>query len=97
MGWSQWPSERAGESRNTWEGVQAQMLVKWRRIGLRHREHAVRVFYLLLLALPFGALALLSLFYFLGVLAVGGAVHVAGVVAAGRRRAEPKEHISGEL
>jgi hypothetical protein len=65
--------------------VQAQMLVKWRRIGLRHREHAVRVFYLLLLALPFAALALLSLFALLGVLAVGGSVYVAGVVATGAR------------
>jgi len=43
------------------------------------------VFYLLLLALPFAALALLSLFAFLGVLAVGGVVQVAGVVAAGAR------------
>jgi hypothetical protein len=85
MGWSQWPSERAGEPRNPWIGVQAQMLVKWRKVGLRHREHAVRVFYLLLLALPFSALALLSLLVFLGVQALGGAVHVAGVVAAGVR------------
>ena len=61
------------------------MLIKWRKIGLRHREHAIRVFYLLLLAIPFGALALLSLLAFLGVLAVGGAVYVAGVVAAGAR------------
>jgi hypothetical protein len=45
----------------------AQMFIKWRRTGLRHREHAVRVFYLLLLALPFSALALLSLLVFLGV------------------------------
>jgi hypothetical protein len=66
-------------------GVQAQMLIKWRRLGLRHREYGVRVFYLLLLALPFAALALLCLFAFLGVLAVAGAVHVAGVVAAGAR------------
>jgi hypothetical protein len=55
-------------------------MLKSRRIGLRHREHAVRVFYLLLIVLPFAALALLSLLVFLGVLAVGGAVHVAGVV-----------------
>lgn len=61
------------------------MLIKWRRIGLRHREHAVRVFYLLVLAIPFGALALLSLTAFLGVLPVAGAVRVAGVVAAGAR------------
>ena len=61
------------------------MLTKWRRIGLRHRERAISVFYLLLLAIPFGALALLSLLAFLGVLAVGGALHVAGVVAAGAR------------
>jgi hypothetical protein len=61
------------------------MLIKWRRSGLRHREHAVRVFYVMLLALPFGALALLSLFALLGVLAVAGAVYVAGVVAAGSR------------
>lgn len=63
----------------------AQMLIKWRRTGLRHREHAVRVFYLLLLALPFAALALLSLFALLGVLAIAGAVYVAGVLAAGAR------------
>lgn len=43
------------------------------------------MFYLLMLALPFGALALLSLLAFLGVLAVAGALHVAGVVAAGAR------------
>ena len=61
------------------------MLVKGRRIGLRHREHAIRVFYLVLLAVPFAALALLSLFALLGVLAAGGAVHVVGVVAAGAR------------
>jgi hypothetical protein len=61
------------------------MVIKWRRIGLRHREHAIRVFYLLLLAIPFGALALLSLFAFLGVLAVAGGVQVAGAVAAGAR------------
>ena len=63
----------------------AQMLIKWRRTGLRHREHAVRVFYLLLLALPFAALALLSLFALLGVLAIAGAVYVAGAMAAGAR------------
>jgi hypothetical protein len=62
-----------------------QMLIKWRRTGLRHREHAVRVFYLLLLALPFAALALLSLFALLGVLAIAGAVYVAGGMAAGAR------------
>ena len=39
------------------------------------------MFYLLLLALPFAALALLSLFALLGVLAVGGAVYVAGARA----------------
>ena len=61
------------------------MLIKWRRIGPRHREHAIRVFYLLLLAIPFGALALLSLVAFLGVLAIAGAVHVAGVVTAAVR------------
>jgi hypothetical protein len=61
------------------------MLIKWRRTGLRHREHVVGVFYLLLLALPFGALALLSLLAFLGVLGVAGAVRVAGVVATGAR------------
>jgi hypothetical protein len=61
------------------------MLIKWRRMGLRHREHAIRVFYLLLLAIPFGALALLSLLAFLGALAVGGTMYVAGVVAAGAR------------
>jgi len=61
------------------------MLIKWRRMGLRHREHAVRVFYLLLLAIPFGALALLSLLAFLGALAVGGTMYVVGVVAAGAR------------
>jgi hypothetical protein len=43
------------------------------------------VFYLLLLALPFAALALLSLVAFLGALAVAGAMHVAGVVATGAR------------
>jgi hypothetical protein len=61
------------------------MLIRWRRTGLRHREYAVRMFYLLLLALPFAALALLSLFALLGVLAVAGGVYVAGVVAAGAR------------
>jgi hypothetical protein len=61
------------------------MLVKWRRIGLRHRDHAARVFYLLLLMLPFGALALLSLLAFLGALAVAGAVHLAGAVAVAAR------------
>jgi hypothetical protein len=61
------------------------MLIKWRRMGLRHREHAIRVFYLLLLAIPFGALALLSLLAFLGALAVGGTMYVAGAVAAGAR------------
>jgi hypothetical protein len=61
------------------------MLIKWRRMGLRHREHAIRVFYLLLLAIPFGALALLSLLAFLGALAVGGTMYVAGVMAAGAR------------
>jgi hypothetical protein len=61
------------------------MPLRWRRIGLRHREHAVRVFYLLLLALPFAALALLSLVAFLGALAVAGAMHVARVVATGAR------------
>jgi hypothetical protein len=54
-------------------------------MGLRHREHAIRVFYLLLLAIPFGALALLSLLAFLGALAVGGTMYVAGAVAAGAR------------
>ena len=39
----------------------------------------------LLLALPFAALALLSLVAFLGALAVAGAMHVAGVVATGAR------------
>ena len=44
------------------------------------------MFYLLLLlALPFAALALLSLFALLGVLAIAGAVYVAGVMAAGAR------------
>ena len=43
------------------------------------------MFYLLLLAIPFGALALLSLLAFLGALAVGGTMYVAGVVAAGAR------------
>jgi len=52
---------------------------------LRHREHVVGVFYVVLLALPFAALALLSLFALLGVLAVGGAVYVAGAMAAGAR------------
>ena len=61
------------------------MPLRWRRIGLRHREHAVRVFYLLLLALPFVALALLSLVAFLGALAVAGAMHVAGVLATRAR------------
>ena len=56
------------------------MLIKSRKAGQRHREHAVRVFYLLLLAIPFAALAVLSLFAFLGVLAVAGAVRVAGAV-----------------
>jgi uncharacterized RDD family membrane protein YckC len=61
------------------------MPTRWRRSGLRHREHLADVFYLLLLALPFAALALLSLFALLGVLAFGGAVYVAGAVAAGAR------------
>ena len=52
---------------------------------MRHREHVVGVFYVVLLALPFAALALLSLFALLGVLAVGGAVYVAGAMAAGAR------------
>jgi hypothetical protein len=42
----------------------------------------VRVFYLLLLALPFAALALLSLLVFLGVLAVNGAAVAWGPPAA---------------
>jgi hypothetical protein len=77
--------ERAGVPRNPWGRRQAQRLIRWRRIGLRHREHAIRVFYLLLLAIPFGALALLSLLAFLGALAVGGTMYVAGAVAAGAR------------
>ena len=61
------------------------MLIKGHRIGLRHREYAALAFYLLLLAIPFAALALLSLFAFLGVLAVAGAVRLVGAVAAGAR------------
>lgn len=61
------------------------MPIRWRRSGLRHREHVVGVLYLLLLALPFAVLALLSLFAFLSVLAIAGAVQVAGVMAAGAR------------
>ena len=41
------------------------MLIKWRKLGLPHREYTARVVYLLLLAIPFAALALLSLFAFL--------------------------------
>jgi hypothetical protein len=59
-------------------GLSAQMLIKWRKLGLRHREYTARVVYLLLLAIPFAALALLSLFAFLGVLAVRWIVSLAG-------------------
>jgi hypothetical protein len=53
------------------------MLIKWRKIGLRHREYIARVLYMLLLAIPFAALALLSLFAFLGTMAVAGIVKLA--------------------
>jgi NAD(P)-dependent dehydrogenase (short-subunit alcohol dehydrogenase family) len=47
------------------------MAVTPRRIGLSQRDHAVRVFYLLVLAMPLACLALLSLLAFLGFLLSG--------------------------
>jgi hypothetical protein len=62
------------------------MLIKWRKLGLRHREYTARVVYLLLLAIPFAALALLSLFAFLGVLAVRWIVSLASAARGGREK-----------
>jgi hypothetical protein len=62
------------------------MLIKGRKLGLRHRESAARVVYLLLLAIPFAGLALLSLLAFLGVLAVRLIVSLAGAARGDREK-----------
>jgi hypothetical protein len=74
------------------------MLIKWRKLGLRHREYTARVVYLLLLAIPFAALALLSLFAFLSVLAVRWIVSLAGAARyLAKRRSDWHEACRGSV